>query len=131
MFISINDAIKQGSGTAHLHGWCYRARGSNALRFIVLRDSTNIIQCVVEKDKVSEQSWQDAVKTDIEASLELTGEISEDKRAPNGYEIKVKNLKLIGESVGWPIQKDQSTELLADLKHLWLRSRYMTSIMKI
>jgi asparaginyl-tRNA synthetase len=63
--------------------------------------------------------------------MELSGEIVEDKRAPTGYEIKVKELKLIGESVGWPIQKDQSTELLADLKHLWLRSRYTTAILKI
>jgi asparaginyl-tRNA synthetase len=131
MFISIKDAMKQGHGKVHLRGWCYRARGSNSLRFIVLRDVTDIIQCVVEKALVSEQVWNDAEKTDIEASIELVGEIKEDKRAPTGYEVKVESLKLIGESVGWPIQKDQSTELLADMKHLWLRSRYMTSIMKI
>jgi asparaginyl-tRNA synthetase len=130
-YISIKDAIKKGSGTVHLRGWCYRARGSNALRFLVLRDSTEIIQCVVEKANVDEQSWNDAQKIDIEASFELTGEIVEDKRAPTGYEVKAKKLKLIGESIGWPIQKDQSIELLADLKHLWLRSRNMTAIMKI
>lgn len=130
-FTSIKDAMKKGIGTVHLRGWCYRSRGSNALRFIILRDSTDIIQCVVEKDKVTQASWDDALKIDIEASLELEGEIVEDKRAPTGYEVKVKEIKLIGESVGWPIQKDQSTELLADLKHLWLRSRYMTAILKI
>ncbi|GIU68843.1 MAG: asparagine--tRNA ligase [Candidatus Woesearchaeota archaeon] len=131
MFISVKEAIKKGSGEVKLRGWCYRARGSNALRFIILRDATDIIQCVVEKDKVSEESWDDAQKIDVEASFELSGEIVEDKRAPTGYEVKVKEIKLIGESIGWPIQKDQSTELLADLKHLWLRSRYMTSILKI
>jgi len=130
-FISIKDAMKQGQGLVNVRGWCYRARGSNALRFLVLRDSTEIIQCVVEKALVSESTWTDAQKTDIEASIELVGEIVEDKRAPTGFEIKVKELKLIGESIGWPIQKDQSTELLADMKHLWLRSRYMTAIMKI
>ena len=130
-FISVKDAIAQGKGEVKIRGWCYRARGSNALRFIVLRDATEIIQCVVEKENVSEESWDDAQKIDIEASLELTGEIVEDKRAPTGYEVKVKEITMIGESVGWPIQKDQSTELLADLKHLWLRSRYMTSILKI
>lgn len=130
-FTSIKDAMKKGIGTVHLRGWCYRSRGSNALRFIILRDSTDIIQCVVEKDKITQASWDDALKIDIEASLELEGEIVEDKRAPTGYEVKVKEIKLIGESVGWPIQKDQSTELLADNKHLWLRSRYMTAILKI
>jgi asparaginyl-tRNA synthetase len=130
-FVSIKQAMEKGSGEISLRGWCYRARGSNKLRFVVLRDSTDIIQCVIEKDKVSEKAWEDAAKTDIEASAELTGEIVKDPRAPTGFEVKVKEFKMIGESVGWPIQKDQSTELLADLKHLWLRSRYMTSIMKI
>ena len=130
-FISIKKAMEKGSGIVHLRGWCYRSRGSNALRFIVLRDATEIIQCVVEKEHVSEESWNDALKIDIEASFELSGEIVEDKREPTGFEVKVKEIKLIGESIGWPIQKDQSTELLADLKHLWLRSRYMTSILKI
>lgn len=130
-FISVKDAMAQGKGEVKLRGWCYRARGSNALRFLVLRDVTDIIQCVVEKENVSEESWDDAQKIDIEASFELTGDIVEDKRAPTGYEVKVKEITMIGESVGWPIQKDQSTELLADLKHLWLRSRYMTSILKI
>jgi len=130
-FISIKEAMKKGHGLVHIRGWCYRARGSNALRFLVIRDSSDIIQCVIEKSLVSEETWSDAQKTDIEASIELSGEIVEDKRAPTGFEIKVKELKLIGESIGWPIQKDQSTELLADMKHLWLRSRYMTSIMKI
>jgi len=130
-FISINDAMKKGEGLVHLRGWCYRARGSNALRFLVLRDATNIIQCVVEKVNVTEDMWNDAQKIDVEASFELSGEIVPDKRAPTGFEVKVKELKLIGESIGWPIQKDQSTELLADMKHLWLRSRYTTSILKI
>ncbi|MFA5797187.1 MAG: asparagine--tRNA ligase [Candidatus Woesearchaeota archaeon] len=130
-FISIKEAMRQSAGTVHLRGWCYRARGSNALRFIILRDSTDIIQCVVEKTLVDESSWTDAQKTDVEASLEIVGEIVEDKRAPTGFEVKVRTLKLVGISVGWPIQKDQSTELLADNKHLWLRSRYTTSILKI
>ncbi len=130
-FISIKEAMKKGTGTVHVRGWCYRARGSNALKFIVLRDATDIIQCVVEKAGISEKTWEDAQKTNIEASVELSGEIVPDARAPTGFEIKVKEFKLVGESVGWPIQKDQSTELLADMKHLWLRSRYMTSIMKI
>ena len=97
MFISIKDAIKKGTGSVHLRGWCYRARGSNTLRFIVMRDSTDIIQCVIEKQGVSEQSWDDAQKIDVEASFELSGELFEDKRAPTGYEVKVKEIKLIGE----------------------------------
>ena len=69
---------------------------------------------LLKKQLVDEATWNEGQKIDIEASMEIEGEIVEDKRAPTGYEIKVKNIKMIGESAGYPIQKDQSTELLAD-----------------
>ena len=49
MFISIQEAMKQGSGLVSIHGWVYRERKSKELAFIVLRDSSNIIQCVVKR----------------------------------------------------------------------------------
>ena len=61
-FISIKQAMKKGSGDVNIHGWCYRVRSSNKMAFITLRDSTNIIQCVVEKASVSEDLWNEALK---------------------------------------------------------------------
>ncbi|MBI5797675.1 asparagine--tRNA ligase [Candidatus Woesearchaeota archaeon] len=130
-YISIQDAIKQGKGKVSLHGWCYRERGSNKLRFITLRDSSNIIQCVLEKDKVSEKVWKEAESVKIETSLELHGDIKKDERAPTGYEVVVSDLHVVGACDNFPIQKDQSVEFLADNRHLWLRSRRMTAILKI
>ena len=130
-FISIQEAIKKKKGAVSLRGWVYRERGSNKLKFIVLRDSTNIIQCVIDKEKVSEKEWNDANKLLIESSIELEGEIKEDERAPTGYEIKVSKLNVVHFAEPYPITKDQSIEFLADNRHLWLRSRRMTAIMKI
>ncbi len=130
-FISIQEAIKQGKGKVSLHGWCYRERGSKKLRFLIIRDGSNIIQCIVEKDSVSKQVWNDAERVRIESSLELTGEIKKDDRAVTGYELVVSDLKVIGLCENFPIQKDLSTEFLLDNRHLWLRSRKMTAIMKI
>ena len=50
-FISIAEAMKQGAGKVAVRGWVYRERGSNKLKFIVLRDSSEIIQIVFERDK--------------------------------------------------------------------------------
>lgn len=129
-FVSIQEAISQGKGTVAIHGWVYRERGSNKLKFIVLRDSSNIIQCVLERTNF-EKAWDEIDHIQIEASLEIVGELKEDKRAPTGYEIQVKEYKLIGKSENYPIAKDQSIEFLADNRHLWLRSRKMTSMLKI
>jgi len=131
MFISIQEAINQGKGNVALRGWVYRERKSNKLAFIVLRDGTNIIQCVIEKDKVSSDVWSAVEKILIESSVTIEGEIREDKRAPTGYEIGVTNLQVIQVAERFPITKDQSTEFLLDMRHLWLRSRELTTVWKV
>lgn len=130
-FISIQEAINKGKGKINLRGWVYRERGSSKLKFIVLRDSTNIIQCVIKKDKVGDKSFNIADKLQVEASLELSGTIKQDKRAPTGYELEVDKFKVVGDSDKFPIAKNQNREFLDDHRHLWLRSRKMSAILKI
>ena len=129
-FVSIQEAIQQAKGEVAIRGWVYRERGSNKLKFIVLRDSSNIIQCVLDRNNF-ENSWNEIDHIQIEASLEIIGELHADPRSPNGFEIQVKQYTLVGKSENYPIAKDQSIEFLADNRHLWLRSRKMTSILKI
>ncbi len=129
-FISIKEAMKKGSGKVAVRGWIYRERGSKELIFIVLRDSSEIIQCVFKKDKFKKQ-WKDIDALQVEASIEVKGTIRKDKRAPTDYEIEADKIEIIGESHEFPIQKDLNEELLGDRRHLWLRSRKMVALMKI
>ncbi|MDP3733615.1 MAG: asparagine--tRNA ligase [Nanoarchaeota archaeon] len=129
-YLSIQDAIKKGEGTVSIRGWVHRERGSNKLKFIVLRDSSNIIQCVFKQDNFAKK-WDEIDHLQVEASLEISGTIKKDPRAPTGYEIEVKKYDLVGKSDNYPITKDQSAEFLADNRHLWLRSRRMTAILKV
>ena len=129
-FMSIEEAMKKGKGEVAVRGWVYRERGSNKFKFIILRDSTNIVQCILEKEKF-ERQWEDIDKLQIESSVEIFGKIRKDKRAITGYEILVNKINIIGLSNEFPIQKDLNEELLGDRRHLWLRSQKMTAIMKI
>ncbi|MBU0461245.1 MAG: asparagine--tRNA ligase [Nanoarchaeota archaeon] len=129
--LQIQKAMEQGEGSVIIRGWVYRERGSSKLKFIVIRDSTNIIQCVVDKEKVGEKQFEMVQKLQVEASVIVHGKIRKEDRAPTGYEIDVDKIELVGESDTFPITKDQSIEFLADKRHLWLRSRKMTSILKI
>jgi asparaginyl-tRNA synthetase len=129
-YISIQEAMDKGSGKVSVRGWVHRERGSNKLKFIVLRDSTNTIQCILKKDDFS-KSWDEIDHLQVETSIQLTGDIKKDPRAPTGYEIQVNNYEIVGKSENYPISKDQSTEFLADNRHLWLRSKKMCAIMKI
>ncbi len=129
-FVSIKEAISKQKGFVSIRGWVYRERGSNNMKFIVLRDSTNIIQCVIKKEDF-EDKWSDIDKLKIESSIELSGDIFEDKRAPTGYEIRVSEINIVHIADEYPINKDLNEELLGDRRHLWIRSRKMTSILKI
>ena len=130
-FLSIKEAMKKGSGKVSVRGWVYRERGSNKVKFVVLRDVSEIIQCVIKKEKFSDDKFKEADKVQIEASMELTGTIKEDKRAPSGYEIEVDEFTVVGMSDNFPLAADQNREFLDDNRHLTLRTRRMTAILKI
>ena len=130
-FVSIQEAINKGSGEVALRGWVYRERGSNALKFVVLRDSSNILQCVFEKEKFSDEEWKSIDKISIESSLKIWGELKKDERAPTGYELHVDKFKIQQLAEKFPITKDQSAEFLLDVRHLAIRSRKLTAVMKI
>jgi len=115
----------------HLRGWIYRTRSSGNITFITMRDATGILQATVKKGNLSDTEFEDAKKALIESSLELTGTVREDKRAPGGYELKVTDIKILNFAEPFPIVKDQSPEFLLDQRHLWLRSRKLSSILKI
>ncbi|MFH1399139.1 MAG: asparagine--tRNA ligase [Candidatus Woesearchaeota archaeon] len=130
-FISIQEAITQGKGKVAVRGWVYRERKQKELVFIVLRDVSNIVQCVVKKEQVALSLWEIAQSIRLEASLKISGEIRPDTRAPTLFELEVEGLELVGDAEIFPITKDQSPEFLLDKRHLWLRSRRLTAIMKI
>lgn len=111
-----------------VRGWVYRKRESKTFIFIVIRDSTGIIQSTVKKDS---PCWSEAEKLTIESSLKLTGTVRQDPRAPGGYEISAEAIEIVGLAENFPISKDKSEEFIRDMRHLWLRSRRMNLIMKV
>ncbi len=126
-FISIDKAIKQKKGEVKIRGWIYRIRKLKDKIFIVLRDSSDILQCIIKKSDLIKK----ADKLLIESSLEIQGKIYPEERAPTNYELEVDKINIIHIAEDFPIDKDQTPEFLLDKRHLWLRSRKMTSILKI
>jgi len=111
-----------------VRGWVYRKREGKALIFLLIRDSTGVIQSTIKKDS---PCWNDAQKLTIESSLILEGTPREDTRAPGGFEIGAEILEIVGLAETFPISKDKSEEFIRDMRHLWLRSRKMNLVMKV
>lgn len=114
-----------------IRGWIYRTRSSGAIVFAVVRDSSGVIQVTVKKGGLPEGEFEAAKSAPVESSVIVKGKVFEDKRAPGGFELKVSSFKLVGGSAPFPITEYQSEELLLDNRHLWIRSREQTAVMKV
>ena len=124
-----------------LKGWIKRSRGSNKIRFIVLRDSTGTIQCVAKRDTVGDECFEELKSALIEASVIIKGTVNPDERADGGHELIVKSAEIVGHvnpETPFPITESAmaaadggETEFLLDNRHLYLRTSRMTTMLKI
>ena len=115
-----------------LRGWLYNKRSSGKLIFLLLRDGTGLLQCVVFKGNLSEDLFNSADSLTQESSFEVTGTVKKDDRAVGGFELDVSDLKIISLAQEYPITpKEHGVEFLIDHRHLWLRSIKQTAILRI
>jgi len=88
-FTSIEDVLSGETvgKTIQVRGWIYRTRSSGNIVFMTLRDVTGVLQATVKRGNLPDGEFEDAVKALIESSVQITGVVKEDKRAPGGYEL--------------------------------------------
>ncbi|MFZ0327732.1 MAG: asparagine--tRNA ligase [Nitrososphaeraceae archaeon] len=109
-----------------IRGWVHRLRKQKENTFLLIRDDRGgVIQCVFPTQKVAHIT--------IESSVEVSGILRADNRAPEGgYEIRGDSLMVFNiADVDFPIGEYQSAELLLDNRHLAIRTRRMIEIAKI
>ncbi|MBD8070213.1 asparagine--tRNA ligase [Bacillus sp. PS06] len=132
MKTTISEVHKYVDQDVKIGAWLANKRSSGKIAFLQLRDGTGFIQGVVVKAEVEEEVFAKAKSITQETSLYVTGTIRKDERSPFGYELAVKDIEVIHESVDYPITpKEHGTEFLMDHRHLWLRSKRQHAVMKI
>jgi len=114
-----------------LRGWVHRIRKQKKMVFVLLRDPSGVVQAVVKKSVVSEEEYVNAEKMLIESLVALSGTVNADSRAEGGYEVQVDEIKVLHFAEEFPITEHQSTEFLNDNRHLWMRARKMTNVLKV
>src|ERR671913_1895271 len=128
----INQLSKHAGAEVVLKGWLYKMRSSGKLLFPQLRDGTGIVQCVVLKNAISPELWEQLKGLGQESALVIKGKVRADSRAPGGYEIDVVDAEVLQEVHDYPITpKEHGTEFLMDHRHLWLRSRRQHAVLKV
>ncbi len=126
-----NISEKEGQ-EVELRGWIYNLRSSGKLMFLQVRDGTGVIQCVMSRKNVPDDSWQAGAKLAQECSLIVHGIVNKDERAPSGYELWVSDVELVGTSDDYPIaKKEHGDAFLLDHRHLWIRSKKQHAILRV
>jgi len=115
-----------------LQGWVYNKRESKALIFLILRDGSGIVQCIIAQDDIGENSFAEVSSLGLESSVRITGKVVEDTRQHGGVELHVNAVEVIQNVADYPIsKKEHGIEFLMDNRHLWLRSRRQWAIMRV
>ncbi len=128
----IEEIAKYENNQVTLRGWVANKRSGKGLFFIILRDGTGFLQCIVDESKVDEITFSNAASLTLESSLEINGTVIKDERQIGGYEIQVASLKIFQIAEEYPIaKKEHGVDFLMDNRHLWLRSKKQWAIMRI
>jgi len=128
----IEDIAQYEGQEVTLKGWLYHKTDKGRLQFLQVRDGTGIIQCVVLERDVPSQVFEAAKSLTQESSLIVTGTVRADERAPGGYEVTVKQIKVVQLAQEYPITpKEHGVTFLMDHRHLWLRSSRQHAILRV
>lgn len=131
-WVYIEDIGQYTGEEVEIRGWVYNKRSSGKVRFLLIRDGTGLLQGTIfspDKDFPLFKTFDELTQ---ESSVIVRGRVREDKRAPGGYELEIKEIEVIQIAQDYPIApKEHSVAFLMEHRHLWLRSQKQHAILQI
>ena len=131
--VEVRDLKDHVGAEVTIAGWVETTRSHGKVGFVVVRDGTGVVQCVVLKKAVGDETWEAFSGLSQETTVRITGGVQQDDRAPGGFELTLAALEIISAPVEeYPIQpKEHGVEFLLDNRHLWLRSAQQRAGLRI
>ena len=130
--VYIENISKYIGKEVEIRGWLYNRRSSGSIIFLLIRDGTGIIQCIVSKNDVKPEIFKSAQNVTQESSLIIKGKIRKEERAIGRYELLTNNIKILQIVSDYPITpKSHGVGFLMKNRHLWLRSKRQHAILRI
>jgi len=128
----IEDISNFKNKEVEIRGWVFNKRSSGKVRFLLIRDGTGLIQGTIFSSKKDDPLFKKFDTLTQESSLIVRGRVREDKRAPGGFELTIKDVEILQVADEYPITpKAHSTPFLMEHRHLWLRSQKQHAILQI
>ncbi|MGI0100404.1 MAG: aspartate--tRNA(Asn) ligase [Candidatus Micrarchaeaceae archaeon] len=118
-----------------LAGWVHEVRETSKIVFLILRDSTGIVQVVAKKGEVSDSIVKDATLPK-ESVVEVKGTVRRNAEAKKGFEIipkSISNLNPLSRQVPFEVTGKVPAEIDVRLNHRYvdLRRLEVNAIFKI
>lgn len=121
---SINEKV-------NLQGWIHKIRKLKNITFLIIRDRSGLVQCIVDNDKF------DLSIVKIESIVSITGAVKESTNDLNPFEIQVENLEIINAALDeLPIEINKENleinlDTMLNNRVLSLRHPKVNSIFKV
>ncbi|KAB5593450.1 Asparaginyl-tRNA synthetase [Ceratobasidium theobromae] len=121
----------------NVSGWVHRLRQQKGLTFIVLRDGTGYLQCVLSGQLA--QTY-DALVLMTESTVKIVGtlqELPEGKTAPGGHELVADYWQLLGAAPGGAeaysnkLNEESEGTVLYDNRHLVIRGETAAAVLRV
>ena len=129
--IMINKLNEYINKSVNIKGWIHRVRKLKSITFLILRDRTGLVQCVLENNLIDVNSLK------LESVVSINGVIRESKNNLNPFEISVESINIINScKEELPIEINQNNlevnlDTMLNNRVLSLRHEKINSIFKI
>lgn len=132
---TIRDLKRHIGQEVEIDGWLYNKRSKGKIHFLQVRDGSGIVQAVMGKNDVDEDTFALAGRLAQEAAIKIRGTVHEDARSQGGVELHATGIELVAAPKReYPIQIADdvpSIDKLMNQRHLWLRSKKPHAVLKI
>jgi len=131
--VIIKNLGKYSGQEVKINGWVYNTRSVGKIWFLILRDGSGLLQCVVVNGECDSESFNLEQDLNQEDSVTITGLVKKEPRAVGGFELSVKTISIVNHTTNeYPISnKEHGTDFLMSNRHLWIRSKRQNSILRI
>ncbi|RME05747.1 MAG: asparagine--tRNA ligase [Anaerolineae bacterium] len=134
--IRVEDIADYEGQQVTVQGWVYNHTHKGKLVFLLVRDGYGFVQCVAFKNDLPEDVFDQIVHLTQESSVEITGVVRADSRAPGipgGYEIGVTAFKLVQRAAeNYPLAlKEHGVDFVLENRHLWIRMPSQWAILRV
>ncbi|MCC6310692.1 MAG: aspartate--tRNA(Asn) ligase [Trueperaceae bacterium] len=125
--VLVRDLAAHVGGHVALAGWILTRRDLGGIRFLVLRDRTGVVQCVLEGIDVPLH----------ESCVRVSGKVVEQPRAPGGIEVQASGLEIVSAATVPPpveLSKEEwqaNPDTLLQYRHVTVRSPKARAVLKV